>query len=203
MLADPNVFLLVLIAMVILLPIVPAYLLFKYLDASADVTGPWQGMNLKLGGAFAGYFAVVLIALSAYQLMKPPKTGFEVWDVNGKITDSNDRDIGPVSLQDFSANPAWIDDPVAGSFHMYVFTRPGPGSSIQYPDITIKRGTNAVAHFSLDPKQAEPDGPQITMNRATHEVTIRSVPFQRIAAYNDKQPAIVVGEQPAAAGASK
>jgi len=43
---------------VILLPIIPAYLLFKKLKSSAEASGPFGGLAIKLGGAFAGYFVV-------------------------------------------------------------------------------------------------------------------------------------------------
>jgi hypothetical protein len=45
----------------ILLPLIPAVLLFRYLPSSGQVDGTFQGMRYKFGGAAAGYFAVLLI----------------------------------------------------------------------------------------------------------------------------------------------
>jgi len=53
--------LLITFMVLIIIPIVPAYVLFKALPASAEVTGPLQGLGLKLGGAFAGYFALLVL----------------------------------------------------------------------------------------------------------------------------------------------
>ena len=42
----------------ILLPFIPAFILFKELPSDASVSGLFQGLKLKLGGAFAGFFAI-------------------------------------------------------------------------------------------------------------------------------------------------
>ena len=48
-------------AVVTLLPIVPAYVLFKTLRSNARVTGPFAGLKIQLGGAFGAYFIVFLV----------------------------------------------------------------------------------------------------------------------------------------------
>lgn len=51
----------VLIALTILLPILPAILIFKLLpSAQAAAQGPFQKLQIKLSGAFAAYFVVLL-----------------------------------------------------------------------------------------------------------------------------------------------
>src|SRR5690349_19822532 len=47
--------------LVILLPIIPAYLLFQKLKSSADAQGKVAGLAIKLSGAFAGYFIVFYV----------------------------------------------------------------------------------------------------------------------------------------------
>jgi hypothetical protein len=42
-------------------PILPAFLLFKAIKSNANLSGPFKGMTVKLGGAFAGYFLVLLL----------------------------------------------------------------------------------------------------------------------------------------------
>src|SRR4029077_6269123 len=65
----------------ILLPIVPAYVLFKFLPKSdAKVTGPFSGLKIKLGGAFAGYFLLLIVLMNSPR----PKVD-EVWTVKGMI----------------------------------------------------------------------------------------------------------------------
>lgn len=48
----------------VLLPVIPAYLLYKLLPAKTTVTGPFKGLNIKLSGAFSGYFLVLLIVFA-------------------------------------------------------------------------------------------------------------------------------------------
>ena len=53
------------LAAILFLPIIPAYILYKFLPASdTDVSGPYQGLSLKLKGAFAGYFLLVIVGLA-------------------------------------------------------------------------------------------------------------------------------------------
>jgi hypothetical protein len=69
---------------------VPAIVLFKYLRSKAEVTGPLHGLKLKLGGAFAAYFATVIWV--NVLLVQFNKKDWEVWKVTGTIqTDADSR----------------------------------------------------------------------------------------------------------------
>jgi hypothetical protein len=74
-------FLLVYIALVVLLPMVPAITLFKLLPSRAAVKGPFKGLKINLGGAFAAYFIVLLLLLGVFRT--PPQT--QSWVVKGKV----------------------------------------------------------------------------------------------------------------------
>ena len=52
---------LIYIAAAVLLPLIPAYVLYKTLPVGANYGGPLGSMKIKLSGAFAGYFALVII----------------------------------------------------------------------------------------------------------------------------------------------
>ncbi len=72
-----------------LLPIIPAFILFKFLPESskAEATGPYQKLKIKLGGAFAGYFILTLLLsglLSRYFLVVP-ESDYEFWTVEGHV----------------------------------------------------------------------------------------------------------------------
>lgn len=67
---------LALLAAIILLPLVPAYILYKALPSRAMVAGPFQGVNVKLSGAFGGYFALALLSLAAVKVLLPPASEF-------------------------------------------------------------------------------------------------------------------------------
>ena len=47
-----------------LVPLIPAYILYKTLPAETSVSGPFQGLKINLSGAFGGYFLLVLIAFA-------------------------------------------------------------------------------------------------------------------------------------------
>ena len=50
------------IAAILIIPLVPALLLYAILPSETSVSGPFKGLNLNLKGSFAGYFLLVLIA---------------------------------------------------------------------------------------------------------------------------------------------
>jgi len=52
--------LIVMTSAVVLLPLVPAFLLYRFLPAETHVTGPFKGLSIQLTGAFAGYFILTL-----------------------------------------------------------------------------------------------------------------------------------------------
>lgn len=71
------------LAAILLIPAAPAYLLYAVLPSSADVSGPFKGLNIKLGGAFGGYFLLVLLS-----------SGYVAMDLRGEIGDLEDRLAG-------------------------------------------------------------------------------------------------------------
>ena len=60
-----NLFLLALTT-ILLLPLIPAFLLYKFLPSKTNVSGPFKGLNIKLTGAFGGYFLLVLTSLGNF-----------------------------------------------------------------------------------------------------------------------------------------
>jgi hypothetical protein len=53
------------LAAILIVPLIPAYIIYKFLPASdTDVSGPYSGLSLKLKGAFAGYFLLVIVGLA-------------------------------------------------------------------------------------------------------------------------------------------
>lgn len=97
----------------VVLPMIPAFLLFKFLPKSqAGVEGPFKGLQIKLGGAFAAYF-IIFIALyylyvepdysnkitsmenqilyleaSNKKLQKSLGDQCEIWTIKGKVLDN-------------------------------------------------------------------------------------------------------------------
>lgn len=78
---------LVLLSFLVLLPMVPAYVLFKVLRSSAKVSGPLGSFNVALGGAFGGYFAltVFIATFYAHSLKATAEPTVEEWKVTGSF----------------------------------------------------------------------------------------------------------------------
>jgi hypothetical protein len=76
-------------AATVLLPLLPAYVLYKTLPSSADVSGPFKGFQIKLTGAFAGYVSLLLIL--HYVVPAPSPMSCVQWTVKGYLSFVDDR----------------------------------------------------------------------------------------------------------------
>ncbi|HYK90527.1 MAG TPA: hypothetical protein VE398_17270 [Acidobacteriota bacterium] len=84
--------------LILLLPLIPAFVLFRFLPSTADVTGPFKGLTLKLGGAFAGYFVTVLLSWQVAKSMAEP-TWSDNWNVVAQITFDGPQAAHPPASQ--------------------------------------------------------------------------------------------------------
>jgi hypothetical protein len=92
------------LSFVILLPLLPAFLLFKLLPARAVVKGPLSGLQVNLSGAFGGYVALTVFitgVAAANHMLKPADP---VWHVRGAIQLEQD-DIPPGTHLQFELMP--------------------------------------------------------------------------------------------------
>lgn len=78
---------LVILSVLVLLPLIPAFLLFKLLPGGpSEVEGPLAGLKIKLGGAFGGYVALTVFLATFYaQFLKPDAKAMETWTVTGEV----------------------------------------------------------------------------------------------------------------------
>jgi len=61
----------IIFVIIVLLPLIPAFLLYKFLPSKTNAAGPFKGLNIKLSGAFAGYFILLLFGSGiAFPLLK-------------------------------------------------------------------------------------------------------------------------------------
>ena len=73
--------LLTIYAFIVLLPLIPAVLLFTILRSSATVTGPVAGMKVSLGGSFGGYFVLFMVLVVHFKELPQVET----WHVHGSF----------------------------------------------------------------------------------------------------------------------
>ena len=70
---------------VVLVPLVPAYVLFRVLRSTASVKGPYQGLTINLGGAGALYFVIFITLFLALKPWSRLQADREAWTIKGKV----------------------------------------------------------------------------------------------------------------------
>lgn len=142
---SPNV---VALLIIILVPIVPSYLLFRLLPEKAVVTGPFKGLRIDLSGAFGGYFLIFLVLIGVRGSFQ--STAYQKWVVTGQIVfpdTSSNRYIDPryVTLSVPSLRSDWD-----GNFTLdFVTTSDG---QFAYPHLYINYPGYQAETFWLGPK---------------------------------------------------
>ena len=91
---------LITIIILVLLPMVPAVFIFqKFPEGDVRTTGPFKGLNLKLRGAFAAYFIVLLVCVgfvpSIFSSISIQETNGYVYSVKGyfKLIDEKGKPL--------------------------------------------------------------------------------------------------------------
>ena len=72
---------LIVLSAIVLLPLIPAFILFKTLKSSAQVDGPMGGLKVSLGGSFGGYVALTVFIATYFAHMPHTTT----WHVEGEL----------------------------------------------------------------------------------------------------------------------
>jgi len=113
------------LAAILLLPLIPAFILYKFLPVKGKNTpdevggetgaiGPVKGLSWKLKGAFAGYFLLVLVGLALQYFVMNNKQQKEIDGLKAMLNLSSDSIATLKSQVLASANPV-IDWHVKGS----------------------------------------------------------------------------------------
>lgn len=136
----------------VLLPIIPAYLLYKALPSRSTVSGPFKGLSIQLKGAFGGYFLVVLVIFGYFmwaQESQPPPGLYELWEVKGAITFPNGRAPAAQSDTQFHLYPP--DQP----FPDWTFTLHLPilRNAVKFPTFAIEIPGYDTYTVHLDPTE--------------------------------------------------
>lgn len=162
------------LAIIILLPLIPAFLLFKLLPNTAVVNGPLQGLRIDLSGAFAAYFALVALVLSTHSVWDPPPA-YQVWTVSGRVTDPAGDPL-QLNATNFFVFPQSLtaED---GYFTMDIPVKTGQGGALEYPTLTITNPKYFSASVTLNPG-SPPKG--VTFNALAHTIAIGDVQLQQI-----------------------
>ena len=174
------------LAAILIIPVIPAFIIYKFLPASdTDVSGPYQGLSLKLKGAFAGYFLLVIVGLALQYVVMNNKQAKAIESLQ-RETKQKDTTIAQLNNQLLaSANPV-IDWHIKG-----IVTPEKDGTRFFYDDGTT---TNAPdGSFELIKRSIAKEGTarppkwMCVYNSATGFKVVslnRDIPQPDIAAYN-------------------
>ena len=132
----------------LIVPVLPAYAMFKWLPSDTSATGPFGGLKWKLGGAFAGYFLLVLVSMSYVSDLKEAaleeqkakleatRAGLgEPWTITGHIKKAD----GSIPLEaKFLTQPPILDIRDDGGFSVSVLLPRRKPGDVMPPDLIIK-----------------------------------------------------------------
>jgi hypothetical protein len=171
------------VVVTILLPIVPAYLLFKAIPSTGDVTGRLQGLEFKLGGAFAGYFIVVVLILSQLNNIKnivlDPD---QVWTVDGRVLDEHGRGID-LATTDLSLTPPPLAPEKSGYFKVKFATSPMEGGNGKsFPRLYVVREGYIQYPVALGPTKSvdQHDRDESLHNILLNDIRLEKVPVSLV-----------------------
>lgn len=171
------------LSVLVLMPVVPAFLLFKALPSKAIVSGPFQGLRINLGGSFAAYFVILLILISSHSVWNPVLV--EVWSVDGNVLDEAGNPIPGLLSTDISVNPPPVSIIGPGAFHLEVATELGPTGDSRYPSITISRDNLRPTLIHLEPaKSIDSANLKIDWDANRQRVQISRIVLRPLPAYN-------------------
>jgi hypothetical protein len=168
---SPTALNLATLAFILLLPLVPAFLLFKLLPSTAVVDGPLQGLRIDLSGAFAAYFALVVLVLSTHSVWNPPPVppASQVWTVSGRVTDNEGNAIPNLNTGDFALqNPSLVTMDTAGNFKVTVPITFISGGAPAYPSLCV----SIPSSYTSNCIPLDPGTPSMNPNRAYYTMNM-------------------------------
>jgi hypothetical protein len=163
---------------VLLLPLFPAFLLFRYLPSSeATVEGPLKGLKIKLGGALAGYVALVLLSWQVVASFLEPNWS-DNWNVVAQIAFDGPPGSHPPPTQALVlVKPPTADIDQSGSFQMMI-----PIPRVHSGAIDIQRLVVSVEGYEAANVPLDPDNKhlgtyggqdyQVTFDQNSHRILI-------------------------------
>jgi hypothetical protein len=181
---DQSYFVLLLI-LVVLLPLLPSFILFKFLPSDGDVEGPFKGMKIKFQGAFAGYFVIlVFIGVPILKIGPAPNTHYEVWHVSGQAVLGNSEKLLET---DITVNPPHVTTSTGGTFFLDVPVTKIDGNKLKFPTISVGHdGFNSIDIPLDDNITAALGGTapiSIKKDRASKSITIEKFELQQTTPY--------------------
>lgn len=138
-----------LIALIVLLPMIPAIVIFKVLPSRAAVKGPLRGLKINLGGAFAGYFVLFLLLVTFFRT--PPPPAVQVWRVTGTVRFSDQQGV-PFETIRLSYLPPPEKVATDGRFDLKVLASSAEEGSAELPNLLVAAPGYTPVSIKLEPE---------------------------------------------------
>jgi hypothetical protein len=134
---DPNTQRMLFDASAVLLPLVPAFLLFAFLPSTGEAKGPFMGLQIKFGGAFAGYLVVFLVMW--YSIPKDMQHHYQQWTIKGVVKLRHPEKEQEPNIRTVVCRviPPKFDVENDGSFSLEVLVPEDDQGRPKYPDLDI------------------------------------------------------------------
>ncbi len=116
---------------VFLIPVIPAFLFYKIIPSKTFVKGPFQGLQIDMSGAFAGYFILLLMI---FVFMSPPESNWDIWTVTGDMYLS-DGEIIYDNVLAVKVQPALHNVNSDSSFSVNVIRSPDQSGRMKFPQL--------------------------------------------------------------------
>lgn len=133
----------VLVTVITILPLIPSYILFKFLPAKSIVTGPFKGMNIDFSGATAIYFIIFVTIFTTSQFWEldnqnnAEQKNYEVWKVEGKLNSDNVQDYKKERFK-ISLEPPYHEIQTNGEFSIDILReRNNTTGRMEFPNLYI------------------------------------------------------------------
>jgi len=147
------------LAFLLLVPIVPAFILFGALPSRAAVKGPFKGWRTDFGGAFAGYiFILVFVTYTFGPAMR--ERPYREWTLKGSIAFSpEDASAKASSITCYIRPPQLQVDEGSNTFTFDIPVRDGDKNEPLFPRVVFQLpGYKSQTVYVLKPGDKRPFG---------------------------------------------
>lgn len=132
----------------VLLPMIPAVILFKFLKSAGGGEGKFAGWQWKFSGSFAAYVLVFLMLWAAVQAQLINRDA-EVWTVRGNVQASDTSNIA--NFMAIKSVPQMLNIEADGSYEFKVIVARN-GGQLEFPRIILdlSRACAGFRNIKLD-----------------------------------------------------
>jgi hypothetical protein len=144
-------------ALAVVLPLLPAFILFKFLPSTGDVSGPLKGLNVKFGGAFGAYLVVFLALLA---IRPQDLKHYHTWKVVGHIELAQAKDEEPPNIHDVVVRvvPPHLAVMNGGTFAFDIPVLEDDQGNLDFPDLQLDLRSYQGITVPLSKRKDKPYG---------------------------------------------